>query len=178
MAKRIQDQTEEERVVSKSSPIVSKSPGMSGASEKPGSRMNLEASSFEAASTSQVQLKDAYLIEEQGNLVNEKEQISEETDDSESAPLKITNFVGNHLQENSRIHLFTVSETSKQQRSDIGTLLCHIATNNLLHGSRPRHGQEDLRKTIRRSYGGFGRECGHMGNIHECHSQSSSSFRK
>ena len=46
--------------------------------------------------------------------LHEKEQISEETDDSESAPLKLTNLVGNHLQENSRINLFSVSEKSKQ----------------------------------------------------------------
>ena len=37
-----------------SSPIASKSPEMSGASERPGSRMNLEASSFDAASASRV----------------------------------------------------------------------------------------------------------------------------
>ena len=73
-----------------SSPIASKSPGMSGASVKPGSRMNLEASSLDAASASQVRLKDAYLgglkEEQQGNWTHEKEQISEESDDSESEP--------------------------------------------------------------------------------------------
>ena len=50
--------------------------------------MNLEASSFDAASASQVRLKHAYfggLHEEQhGNLTHEKEQISEESDDAES----------------------------------------------------------------------------------------------
>ena len=69
-----------------SSPIASKSPGMSGASGKPGSRMNLEASSLDAASTSQLRLKDAHLgglkEEQQGNLTHEREQISEESDDS------------------------------------------------------------------------------------------------
>ena len=73
MAKKNQEQQEGERVVSKSrpvtnvsscliatsssaatSPIASKSPGMSGVSGKPSSRMNLEASSFDAASASQV----------------------------------------------------------------------------------------------------------------------------
>ena len=68
MENRIQEQKEGEWVLSKSrpvmnvsscliatsssaesSPIASKSPGMSGASGKPGSRMNLEASSFDAA---------------------------------------------------------------------------------------------------------------------------------
>ena len=52
--------------------------------------MNLEASSFDAASASQVRLKDAYLgglkEEQQGNLTHEKERISEESDDSESEP--------------------------------------------------------------------------------------------
>ena len=80
MAKRIQKQKEGERVVSMSrlvmnmssyliatsssaasSPIASKSPEMSGASEKPGSKMNLEANSLDAASASQVRLKGAYI---------------------------------------------------------------------------------------------------------------------
>ena len=80
MAKRIQEQKEEERVVSKSrpavinmssylmsssssaasSPISSKSPGTSGASGRPGRGMNIAASSFNAASPSQAKLKDAY----------------------------------------------------------------------------------------------------------------------
>ena len=107
MTKRIQEQKEGERVVSKSrpvtnvssyliatsssaasSPIASKSPVMSGASGKLGSRMNLEASRLDAASASQARLKNAYLgglkEEQQGNLTHEKERISEETDDSES----------------------------------------------------------------------------------------------
>ena len=88
MAKRIQDQKEEDRVVSKSrpagmktsssfiatsssdasSPIACISPGMPTASGKPDSRMSVEPSLFDAASTSQVRLKDAYfggLMEEQ-----------------------------------------------------------------------------------------------------------------
>ena len=87
MAKRIQEQKDDERVVSKSrfvamnlssstatssssasSPIASKSPVMPIASEKPDSRMRINPNSFDAASTSQVPLKDAYfdgLMEEQ-----------------------------------------------------------------------------------------------------------------
>ena len=80
MAKRIPDQKEEERVVSKSrpaamnqscfiatsffapsSPIASKSRVMPTASGKPDSKMSNEPSSFDAASTSQVRLKGAYL---------------------------------------------------------------------------------------------------------------------
>ena len=80
MAKRIQKQKAEERVVCKSrldamnlsssiatssssasSPIASESPGMPIASGTPDSRTSIEPSSFDAASTSQVRLKDAYL---------------------------------------------------------------------------------------------------------------------
>ena len=110
MAKRIQNQKEEERLVSKSrpavmnvscrfiatsssaasSPLASKSLVMPISSGKPESRMSVEASSFDAASASQVRLKDAYLgglkEEQEGNLTHEKEHISEETDDSESEP--------------------------------------------------------------------------------------------
>ena len=79
MAKRIQEQKEEENVVSKSrppamnissfiatssaaasSPIASESPGMPTASGEPDSRMSTEPSSFDAASTSQARQKDAY----------------------------------------------------------------------------------------------------------------------
>ena len=73
-----------------SSPIALKNSGMSGASGRPGSKMNLEACSFKAASASQVRLKDAYLgglkEEQQGDVAHEKEENSKETDDSESEP--------------------------------------------------------------------------------------------
>ena len=88
MAKRMQEQKGEEKVVSKSrpavmnmssnffatsssaasSPIASKSPGMPIASRKPDSRMSVEPSSFDAASTSQVRLQDANL----GGLMEEQ----------------------------------------------------------------------------------------------------------
>ena len=96
--KKFQEQKEGERVVSKSrptmnvsssfiatsssaasSPIASKSPVMSGASGRPDSRMSVEPSSLDVASTSQVRLKDGYLgglmEEQQGNLTHEKEKI-------------------------------------------------------------------------------------------------------
>ena len=107
-----------------SSPIASKS-GDVWSMVKPSSKMNLEASSFGAASAYQVRLKDAYLgglkEEQQGNLTHEKEQISEETDDSESEPryykpVAQTNEACGETtcRRNSRIHLFSVSEKSKQ----------------------------------------------------------------
>ena len=71
-----------------SSSIASKSPGMPIASEKPDSKMCVEPSSFEAASASQVRLKDAYLgglnEKQRGDLPCERQENSEETDDSES----------------------------------------------------------------------------------------------
>ena len=73
-----------------SSPIASKGPGTSGASGRPGSRMNIAASSFDAASTSQVRLKDAYLggskEKQQGDLPQGREENSIETDNSGSEP--------------------------------------------------------------------------------------------
>ena len=103
-AKRIRNQREEERVVSKSrpavmnmssyfiatsssaasSPIASESPGMPIASVKPDGKMSFEPSSFDATSTSQVRLKDAYLgglMEgQQEDPSHQKEENSEDSD--------------------------------------------------------------------------------------------------
>ena len=103
-AKRIQDQKEEERVVSKSRPAAmnmssfiatssstasspaSKSPGMPIASGKPDSRMSLN--SFDAASSSQVRLKDANLgglMEKQRrNPSHQEEEDSEDSDNPDA----------------------------------------------------------------------------------------------
>ena len=105
-AKRIQEQ-KEERVVSKSrlatmnlsssiatssssasSPIASKSQGLPIASGKPDSRIRINQNSFDAASTSQVRLKDAYLgglMEKQrGNPSHQEEEDSEDSDNPEA----------------------------------------------------------------------------------------------
>ena len=107
MAKRIQDQTEQERVLSKSrpavmnlssfiatsssaasSPIASESPGMPIASGKPDSRMRINPNSFDAASTSQVRLKDAYFVwlmeKRQGNPSHQEEEHSEHSGNPEA----------------------------------------------------------------------------------------------
>ena len=67
-----------------SSPIASESPGTPTASGRPDSRMSVEPSSFDAASTSQVRLKDAYLgglMEEQrGDQSHQEEENSEDSD--------------------------------------------------------------------------------------------------
>ena len=107
MAKRIQDQKEEERVVSKSrpaamnlssftatsssttsSPVASKSPGMPIASGKSDSRMSIEPDSFDAASTSQVRQKDVYLgglkEKQRRNQSHQGEEDSEDSDNPEA----------------------------------------------------------------------------------------------
>ena len=71
------------------SPIASKSLGMPIASGRPDSKMSVEPSSFDAASTSQERLKDAYLgwlMEEQrGDLSHLKEEENSEDSDNPAA---------------------------------------------------------------------------------------------
>ena len=71
-----------------SSRVASKSPGMSGVSGKTDSRMSIEPSSFDAASTSQVRLKDPYfggLMEKQrGDPSHREEEDSKDSDDPEA----------------------------------------------------------------------------------------------
>ena len=70
-----------------SSPIASKSPGMPIASGKPDSRMSIEPSSFDAASTAQVRQKDAYLgglMEKQRRNPSHQEEEEEDSEDSDN----------------------------------------------------------------------------------------------
>ena len=152
--KRIQEQKEGERVVSKSrrtmnvssyfiatsssaasSPIASKSLGMSGASERPDSRMSVEPSSFDAASISQVRLKDAYfgglMEEQQGNLTHEKENFQKKvmilnlSFGVTSLFLKLTKLVGNHLQEKQQ---WWANCSVIQRTSKAGSSSCQCST--------------------------------------------------
>ena len=69
-------------------PIESESLGMPIASGKPDSRMSIESSSFDAASTSQVRLKDAYLgglMEKQRFDPSHQEEEEEEEDSDNPA---------------------------------------------------------------------------------------------
>ena len=97
-----------------------------------------------------------------------EKQISEESDDSESEPwyhkpvAQTNEACGEPPAGETAESIYSAFQKS-QNNEEATLVLCHIATNNLFYGSRLRHGQEDLRKTTRRSYGGFGRECGHMG---------------
>ena len=181
--KRIQDQKEEERVVTKcrpaamnlsssiatssstaSSPIASESPGVPIASVKPDSRMSIESNSVDAASTSQVRLKDAYLgglMENQrGNPSHQEEEDSEDSD---------------NLEAETWAH---EAGMSKRNRSDMGPLPSNIAKHIPFYGSRLLHGQENLWKTTWRSYERFECEFRHLGNVHKYHFSSSGSSRK
>ena len=152
VAKRIQNQKEDERVVSKSrpavmnissciatssstasSPIASESPGMP-ASGKPDSWMSIDPNSFQAASTSEVRLKDAYLgglMEDQrGNPSHKEEEIPKTLTFLRRRPgttkedlfLKITKLGGNPLHTEPALQ-FTrkVKRTQKRRGTSIST---------------------------------------------------------
>ena len=123
MAKRIQDQ-KEERVVSKSrpaamnlssfiatksstasSPIASKSPEVPIASVKPDRRMNIESNSYDAASTSQVRRKDAYLgglMEKQRGKNPSHQEEEEDSEDSDNPEAETWYYKGEPVGQNSK----------------------------------------------------------------------------
>ena len=172
MAKRIQNQ-KEERVVSKSRPAVTnmssffiatrssaasstiafKNLGMPIASGKPDSRMSVEPSSFDPASTSQVRLKDAYLggltEEQRGDPSYQEKEIQKTQTILRLKPRTIkedllpkTIKLGEpplHTGASSSVD----QENSKEYGSDVGPLPSNIAGHIALHGSRLLHGQED-----------------------------------
>ena len=202
MAKRIQNQKEEERVVSMSrpaamnlssffiatssstasGPIVSKSLGMPTALGKPDSSMSVEPSSFDAASTSQMRLKDAYLggfMEKQrGDPSHQEEEDSEDSDNPEA---ETWYYQGEPVAHNSKAWEHGASfsvDKSKGYRSDMEPLSPNITEQIPLYGSRLLHGQENLWKTTWRSYERFECEFGYLENVHEHHSSSSGHLGK
>ena len=196
MAKRKQDQKEEEeRVVPKSRPAVMKfssyfiatsssatsSPiaslclWMPIASVKPDSTMSVEPSS----STSQVRLKDAYLWWVNGKAAGK--------------PVASRRRRFRRLRQSCGWNLVLQRRTCCPKQQSLGSNPLHtepvlqlarkvkrinIATHIPLNGSRLLHGQGNFWKTTWRSYERFECECGHLGNVHEYHSSSSSSSRK
>ena len=115
--------------------------------------MNLAASSFVAASASQARLKDAYLgglkDELQENSTQKKEQVSEESDDEPwyyKPVAQIEKACGKALAGETA----EASSAFKKSQKNKDATMDHFFA---IYGSRLRHGHEDLRKTIRRSYG-------------------------
>ena len=156
-----------------SSPIASKSLGMSIASGKPDSKMNVEPSSFDAASTSQVRLNDAYfgcLMEGQRGPVASRRRkfrrlktiLKLEPGTTKRNLLSKTIKLGETTC--TRSPFFSSPGISKEYGSDMGPLSPHIARHIALHGSRLHNGQEDLWKTTRRSHGRFECEFGYLVN--------------
>ena len=169
---------------SASSSIARESPGMQIASVKPDSRMG-NSNSFDAASTSQVRLQDAYLGgsmgKQRGNPSQQEEEDSEDSDNPEiwynnksrREPLPKTVKLGcNPLHTEPVLQL--IRKVKKRHRSDVETRLPNIATHIPVHGSRLVHDQENLRKTTWPSCERLGCELGYLVTIHECHSSSSS----
>ena len=121
MAKRIQEIKEEERVVSMSrppamnlssfiatssstasSPIATKTPGMPIASGKPDSRMRINQNSLDAASSSQVRLKDAYyggVMEKQQRNPSRQEE-EEDSEDSDNPEAETSYYKGEPVAQN------------------------------------------------------------------------------
>ena len=140
--------------------------------EKPDSRMSVDPSSFNAASTSQVRLKRAYLgglMEKQRRDPSHQEE--EDSEDSDNLEAEIWCCKGKQVtvkpiaqnsnaREQPLAHGASSSvDKSNGYRSDMETLSPNIATHIPLYGSRLLHGQENLWKTTFRSYERFGREC-------------------
>ena len=150
MAKRIQEQKEEERVVSKS------------------------RNSFDAASSSQVRLKDAYLgglMEKQRRNPSHQEE-EEDSEDSDNPEAEIWYCEGKQP------FAHGASSSVDKESQDMQTLPPNIATQIPLYGSRLLHGQGNVWKKTPRSYERFGSEFGNLKNVHEQHSSSGSSRKR
>ena len=170
------------------SPIASESLGMPIAPVKPDSRTSMEPISFDAASTSQVRLKDAYL----GGLMGRA--AGRPVASRRRRFIRLRQSCGWNLVLQRRIccpkqlsfgetplhtePVLQLTRKVKRIRKRQGSLPPHIFGHIALHGSRLLHGQEDLWKTTRRSYGRLECEFAYLGNAHEYHSSSSSSSRK
>ena len=118
----------------------------------------MSSNSFDAASTSKVQLKDAYfggLMEKQRRSPSHQEEDSEDSDNSEA---EIWCYKGEPVAQNSEAwkqplaHGASSSvDKSKGYRSDMEPPPPNIAEHIPFYGSRLLHGQEDLWKTTWRS---------------------------
>ena len=167
-----------------SSPIASKSREKPIASVKPDSRMSVEASSFDAASTSQ---EDAYLgglTEKQRRHPSHQAEISEDSSNPETGTWYYKEeTVAQHNKAwgettCTRSQFFSSPGKSKEYGSEMGPLSPHIDGHIALRGSRLLRGQGNLWNTTWRSYERFECEFGFLENAHEYHSSISGSSRK
>ena len=171
-----------------SSPIASKSPEMLIASGKPDRRMNIESNSFDAASTSQVRRKDAYLgglMEKQrGNPSHQEEE--EDSEDSDNPEAETWYYKGEPVGQNSKAWVQPLahglsSSVEKESQKDT-----EATWNQYLQMSpNTSHFLEAVFSMVREIYG---RQPGDpmkdlvvnlviFGNVHEHHSSSSGSSR-
>ena len=146
-----------------SSPIASKSPGILTASVKPESRMSINPSSFDAASTSQVRLKDAYfggLMEKPRRNASHQEEESEDSDNPEAEiwyykgkqvtgkPLPRTVMLGsNPLHTEPVLQLMRKVKRIQKRHGNIISKYRHTHP-IILHGSCLIHGQEDYGRQL------------------------------
>ena len=144
-----------------SSPIASESPGMPIASGKPNIRISVEPSSFDAASTQRLKCDSRMhtLMEEQRGDPSHKKKDSE---DSDNPAVGTWCYKGELVAQNNKawekplahgVSSSVDQEESKEHGSDMGPLPPNIAGHIALQGSSLLHGQPDLWKTTRRSYG-------------------------
>ena len=123
--------------------------------------MSVQPSSLDAASTSQVRLKDALL----GGLMEEprrdrSHQEEEKSEDSGNSAAEAWFYKEELVAQNRKAWeqpltygaSSSIDQESKEYGSGMGPLFANIAGHIALHGSRLLHGQEDLWKTTRRSY--------------------------
>ena len=170
-----------------SSPIASKSPGMPIASEKPDSRMSIQPNSFDAASTSQVRLKDPYLgglMEKQRRNPSNRE--NEGSEDSDNPEAETWYNKGESVAQNNKAlgqplaHGASSSIDQENQKDTEATwdhyLHTSPNTSRFVEAVSPWSG-----KSMEKQPGGPMEDLnviGYLENVHEYHSSSSSSSRK
>ena len=204
MAKRMQEQKGERRIVAKSnstamnlsshvpassstaeSPIASQSQGMLIATGNAESRMRRNSKS-DAASSSQVRLQDAYLGWLMDTATEKLVATKAESGDVDLSESETLEFSRRHSDWETHCFLKGLGETrciqkirpprkSKRWENTIATQSTHVSSDSSSHGSSLLDRQENLRTRTWWPYGWSGREYGYLGQISEYHSSSSSS---
>ena len=170
-----------------SSPVASQSPGMPIASGKPDGRMSVEPRSFDAASTSQVRLKDAYLgplMEEaagETRRIKKKKKIQKTPTILQLKPGTIELVAPIVKLGRTPLHTEPVLQLTrkvKRIRKRRGTTISTYRRTHRTMWKPCSPWSENLWKTTWPSYERFECDFGHLGRAHEYHSSSSSSSGK